>query len=163
MSIKIDNINQSILRLLQEDTRLSIAAIADSAGISTSPCQKRIKQLESQGVITNYSAHIEVSKICSSVTFLAEITLQEHDKNAFQQFEKVIIEEDTLVECDQVSGPYDYSARFVCKNIEDYKSISDRLLSKSPIKSIQSHCVLSKVKRFAGYPLSYLLDDDKLQ
>ena len=94
MSIKIDNINQSILRLLQEDTRLSIAAIADSAGISTSPCQKRIKQLESQGVITNYSAHIEVSKICSSVTFLAEITLQEHDKNAFQQFEKVIIEED---------------------------------------------------------------------
>ena len=160
MNIKIDNINQSILRLLQEDTRLSIAAIADSAGISTSPCQKRIKQLENQGVITNYSANIEISKICTSVTFLAEITLQEHDKNAFKSFEKVIMEEDTLVECDQVSGSYDYFARFVCKDIEDYKSISDRLLSKSPIKSIQSHCVLSKVKRFTGYPLNYLLDNE---
>ena len=102
MSIKIDNINQSILRSLQEDTRLSIAAIADNAGISTSPCQKRIKQLESQGVITNYSANVEISKICTSVTFLAEITLQEHDKDSFQQFESVIMEEDTLVECDQV-------------------------------------------------------------
>ena len=160
MNIKIDKINQSILRLLQEDTRLSIAAIADSAGISTSPCQKRIKQLENQGVITNYSANIEISKICTSVTFLAEITLQEHDKNAFKNFEKVIMEEDTLVECEQVSGSYDYFARFVCKDIEDYKSISDRLLSKSPIKSIQSHCVLSKVKRFTGYPLNYLLDNE---
>ncbi len=160
MNIKIDNINQSILRLLQEDTRLSIAAIADNAGISTSPCQKRIKQLENQGVITNYSANIEISKICTSVTFLAEITLQEHDKNAFKNFEKVIMEEDTLVECEQVSGSYDYFARFVCKDIEDYKSISDRLLSKSPIKSIQSHCVLSKVKRFTGYPLNYLLDNE---
>ena len=99
MSIKIDNINQSILRSLQEDTRLSIAAIADNAGISTSPCQKRIKQLESQGVITNYSAYIELSKICTSVNFLAEITLQEHDKSSFQKFESVIMEEDTLVEC----------------------------------------------------------------
>ena len=160
MNIKIDNINQSILRLLQEETRLSIAAIADSAGISTSPCQKRIKQLENQGVITNYSANIEISKICTSVTFLAEITLQEHDKNAFKNFEKVIMEEDTLVECEQVSGSYDYFARFVCKDIEDYKSISDRLLSKSPIKSIQSHCVLSKVKSFTGYPLNYLLDNE---
>jgi len=160
VNIKIDNINQSILRLLQEDTRLSIAAIADSAGISTSPCQKRIKQLENQGVITNYSANIEISKICTSVTFLAEITLQEHDKNAFKNFEKVIMEEDTLVECEQVSGSYDYFARFVCKDIEDYKSISDRLLSKSPIKSIQSHCVLSKVKRFTGYPLNYLIDNE---
>ena len=160
MNIKIDNINQSILRLLQEDTRLSIAAIADNAGISTSPCQKRIKQLENQGVITNYSANIEISKICTSVTFLAEITLQEHDKNAFKNFEKVIMEEDTLVECEQVSGSYDYFARFVCKDIEDYKSISDRLLSKSPIKSIQSHCVLSKVKSFTGYPLNYLLDNE---
>ena len=160
MNIKIDNINQSILRLLQEDTRLSIAAIADNAGISTSPRQKRIKLLENQGVITNYSANIEISKICISVTFLAEITLQEHDKNAFKNFEKVIMEEDTLVECEQVSGSYDYFARFVCKDIEDYKSISDRLLSKSPIKSIQSHCVLSKVKRFTGYPLNYLLDNE---
>lgn len=163
MTIKIDNINQSILRSLQEDTRLSIAAIADNAGISTSPCQKRIKQLESQGVITNYSANVDISKICTSVTFVAEITLQEHDKNAFKNFEKVIMEEDTLVECEQVSGSYDYFARFVCKDIEDYKSISDRLLSKSPIKSIQSHCVLSKVKRFTGYPLNYLLDDGNLK
>ena len=114
-------------------------------------------------MITNYSANVDISKICTSVTFLAEITLQEHDKNAFKNFEKVIMEEDTLVECEQVSGSYDYFARFVCKDIEDYKSISDRLLSKSPIKSIQSHCVLSKVKRFTGYPLNYLLDDGNLK
>ena len=160
MTVKIDNINRSILQSLQEDARLSIAVIADSAGISTSPCQKRIKQLESQGVVTNYSANLEVSKICTSVTFIAEITLQEHDTRAFQEFDDVIAKEETLVECYQVSGSYDYFARFVCSDVEDYKSITDRLLTKSPIKSIQSHCVLSRVKRFTGYPLNYLLDNN---
>lgn len=160
MTVKIDNINRSILQSLQEDARLSIAVIADSAGISTSPCQKRIKQLESQGVVTNYSANLEVSKICTSVTFIAEITLQEHDTRAFQEFDEVIAKEETLVECYQVSGSYDYFARFVCSDVEDYKSITDRLLTKSPIKSIQSHCVLSRVKRFTGYPLNYLLDNN---
>ena len=111
-------------------------------------------------MVTNYSANLEVSKICTSVTFIAEITLQEHDTRAFQEFDDVIAKEETLVECYQVSGSYDYFARFVCSDVEDYKSITDRLLTKSPIKSIQSHCVLSRVKRFTGYPLNYLLDNN---
>lgn len=161
MSVKLDNINQSILRSVQEDARLPIAAIADNAGISTSPCQKRIKQLEKQGVVTGYVANINLAKVCTSVTFLAEVTLQEHSSNAFRKFEDVIMKEETLVECYQVSGSYDYFARFICSDIEDYKVITDRLLAKSPVKSIKSNCVLSKIKRFSGYPLVYLLDKHK--
>ena len=159
MSIKLDKINQKILLSLQKDARLPISAIAETVGISTSPCQKRIKALESQGVVTNYVANINLNNVCTSVTFLTEVTLQEHSIYAFRKFEEAIGYEDTLVECYQVSGTYDYFARFVCNDIEDYKAITDRLLSKYPIKSIQSHCVLSKIKRFSGYPLRYLLDN----
>ena len=159
MSVKLDRINQSILLSLQKDARQPIASIAENAGISTSPCQKGIKQLESQKVVSNCVANIDLSLICTSVTFLAEVTLQEHTAQAFRKFEKVIGREETLIECYQVSGSYDYFTRFICRDIEDYKAITDRLLAESPIQSIQSHCVLSKVKRFSGYPLNYLLND----
>lgn len=159
MTIKLDKINRSILASLQGDARLPIATIAENAGISTSPCHKRIKQLESQDVITNFVANINLPKICTSVTFLTEVTLQEHNTYAFRKFEEAIRREKTLIECYQVSGGYDYFARFVCSDINDYKAITDRLLANSPIKSIQSHCMLSKIKRFSGYPLEYLLED----
>lgn len=160
MSVKLDKINQSILLSLQNDARSPIATIADNAGISTSPCHKRIRQLESQGVVTNYVANINLAKVCTSATFLTEVTLQEHNVSAFRKFEDAVRREETLVECYQVSGSYDYFARFVCSHIDDYKDITDRLLAHAPIKSIQSHCVLSKIKPFAGYPLKYLLDHD---
>ena len=158
--IKLDKINQSILLSLQEDARVPIATIAEEAGISTSPCQKRIKQLESKGVVINYVANLDLQKICNSVTFLTEVTLHEHSSYSFRKFEDSIRREETLVECYQVSGAYDYFARFICCDIDDYKEIADRLLANSPIKSLQSYCVLSKVKRYSGYPLKYLLDND---
>ncbi len=161
MGVKLDKINQSILLSLQKNARMPIAVIAEDAGISTSPCQKRIKQLESEGMIINYEASLNLEKICSSVTFLAEFTLREHNAYSFRKFEDAINKEPTLIECYQVSGRYDYFARFVCVDADDYKAITDRLLARAPIKNIQSNCMLSKVKRYSGYPLQYLLDNSQ--
>lgn len=111
-------------------------------------------------MVNGYVAKIELSKICSSVVFLTEITLQEHDIHTFREFEKTIRNEKSMVECYQVSAAHDYLVRFLCTDINDYKEIADRLLEKTPIKSMKSHCVLSQVKHFSGYPLQYMLQEE---
>ena len=157
MKSKLDIINQKILMAMQSNAKDPIAKIAEKSNISTSPCHNRIKQLENDKVILGYVANLDIAKICNTVTFLAEVTLETHSTKSFQEFETAIKKEETLVECYQASGAYDYHARFVCRNAEDYKAITDRLMQKAPIKNISSSCVLAKTKKFSGYPLDLSL------
>lgn len=157
MNIKLDSINQNILRVLQIDAKHPISKIAEEAHISTSPCHKRIKQLENDKVILNYTTNIDLDKICDHVMFMAEISLSSHITSAFKEFEKLVDQEDSMIECYEVSGSFDYLARFICKDVDDYKQVTDRLMQNASIKNISSTCILSKVKKFSGYPLERLL------
>ncbi|WP_371227964.1 Lrp/AsnC family transcriptional regulator [Roseovarius sp. 2305UL8-3] len=158
MENPLDLVNRKILLLIQDNARRSIAEVAHESGLSTSPCHKRIKNMEKSGVILNYVANLDIGKICSNVSFLAEISLREHNPYAFRKLEAAVKSERSLVECYQVSGDYDYFARFICRDVDDYTGITERLTTKSPIAKIRSHCVLSKVKKFSGYPLEHLID-----
>ena len=157
MSMKIDSINQKILRVVQTDAKHPIAKIAEHANISTSPCHKRIKQLENDKVILNYAANIDLNKVCDHVMFVAEISLSSHSTAAFKEFENLLEHEQTMIECYEVSGAFDYLARFICRDVDDFKEVTDRLMSNASIKNISSTCILSKVKKFSGYPLKHLL------
>ena len=157
MNIKLDSINQNILRVLQIDAKHPISKIAEEAHISASPCHKRIKQLENDKVILNYTTNIDLDKICDHVMFMAEISLSSHITSAFKEFEKLVDQEDSMIECYEVSGSFDYLARFICKDVDDYKQVTDRLMQNASIKNISSTCILSKVKKFSGYPLERLL------
>lgn len=160
MRLKLDPINQKILLTIQSDAKHPIAKIAEKSNISTSPCHKRIKQLENDKIILGYVANLDLSKVCDSVIFLTEVTLETHTVKSFAAFETAVKKEETLVECYQTSGSYDYFARFVCRNAEDYKEVIDRLMFNAPIKNMASSCVLSKTKKFSGYPLGHLMNDD---
>jgi len=157
VTIKIDSINQKILLAVQTDAKHPIAKIADKANISASPCHKRIKQLEHDKIILNYAANLDLVKVCDHVMFLAEISLSSHSTAAFKEFETLVADEETLIECYEVSGAFDYLARFICRDVDDYKEVTDRLMRNTSIKNISSTCILSKVKKFNGYPLAHLL------
>ncbi len=158
MKGQLDIINRKILVSIQNDARKSIAEVAHVAGLSTSPCHKRIKAMEKSNVILSYVANLDIATICDSVTFLTEVALKEHNPYSFRKFEEAVGKEDAMVECYQVSGNYDYFARFICRDVEDYRGVTERLTEQVPIANIQSHCVMSKVKKFSGYPLEHLLD-----
>ena len=158
MKNQLDIINRKILVSIQNDARKSIAEVAQISGLSTSPCHKRIKAMEKSNVILSYVANLDLVRICTTVTFLTEVTLKEHNPYSLRKFEEAIRKEEALVECYQVSGHYDYFARFICRDVEDYKGVTERLTEQVPIANVQSHCVMSKVKKFSGYPLEHLLD-----
>ena len=160
MNSKIDSINKKILLAVQTNAKLPISTVAETANISTSPCHKRIKQLEQDKVILNYAANIDLSKVCDHVMFLAEISLTSHSTSVFKEFEQAVSDEQTIIECYEVSGAFDYLVRFICRDVDDYKEVTDRLMHNASIKNISSTCILSKIKKFTGFPLAHLLEQD---
>ena len=159
MKIKMDKINREIVKALQTDARQPIASVAKQAGISTSPCQKRMKQLEAQNVVTGYVANVDLSRICRSVSFLTEISLREQSQHAYRKFEDAIGREPMLVECFHITGKADYIARFVCPDVEEYRAVTRRLMENAPIKDMHSSVLLNRAKEFKGYPLDHLLEE----
>lgn len=159
-TIKLDRIDQNIIKALSNQARITNQALADKVGLSPSPCLQRVRRLEELGVIRSYNTEIDMDKICPRVTVFGTVTLRDHDYQDFLAFEEAVKNIPEIVQCSKVSGTFDYLLRFECPTITQYHELSDELLANGPgIYNISSHVVLSHVKEFNSYPLDCLLND----
>jgi len=157
--LKLDRIDLNILDQLQRDGRMTNASLAQTVGLSASPCLQRVKRLESAGLITGYRAQINLAKLTESITVFTEITLIDHRREDFVRFEANLRNVDELMECHLVSGGYDYLLRFVCRNIGHYQRRMENLLERSiGIEKYFSYIVLKSPIIRNAMPIKTLLD-----
>ena len=158
--VKLDKIDLKIIKTLQVQARITNQALADTVGLSPSPCLQRVRRLEDLGIIRAYHARIDIERICPRVTVIGTVKLRDHIHEDFLAFEQAVSEIPEIVECSKVSGTFDYLLRFECPSVSHYHELSDRLLAQGPgsIK-ISSHVVLSHAKEFNGLPLDCLLSE----
>ena len=128
MPMKLDRIDLKILSELQKNGRITNVELADLVNLSPSPCLMRVKKLQSERYITNYSAQIDVSKLGQTLTVFAEITLKSHRQIDFARFLATVEKIDNVMECHLISGGYDYLIKFVTPDIVEYQTIMERLL-----------------------------------
>ena len=126
--MKLDRIDLKILSELQKNGRITNVELAELVNLSPSPCLMRVKKLQGEGYITNYSAQIDVSKLGQTLTVFAEITLKCHRQIDFSRFLATIEKIDNMMECHLISGGYDYLIKFVTPDIVEYQTIMERLL-----------------------------------
>ena len=126
--MKLDRIDLKILSELQKNGRITNVELADLVNLSPSPCLMRVKKLQSERYITNYSAQIDVSKLGQTLTVFAEITLKSHRQIDFARFLATVEKIDNVMECHLISGGYDYLIKFVTPDIVEYQTIMERLL-----------------------------------
>ena len=86
----MDAIDRKILGVLQEDSSLSVAEVGSRVGLSSTPCWKRIKEMETRGVIRGYTALIDREKVGLALCVIAEVNLTRHNEEVVQQFEKEV-------------------------------------------------------------------------
>ncbi|MGO1119807.1 Lrp/AsnC family transcriptional regulator [Rhodovibrionaceae bacterium A322] len=154
----LDAIDLRILKVLQEEGRITNQRLADLVALSPSPCLQRVRKLEQAGVIQSYGARIQLEKICRSVTVIATVTLRSHEEQDFRNFEAALARIPEVIECLKVSGSFDYFLRFVCADIARYHSLSDDLLREShAISNLSSHVVLDPTKPLRSLPLDELV------
>ena len=128
--LKLDRIDIRILSELQKNGRISNRTLADTIGLSASPCLQRVRKLEQAGYIAGYGAQLDLAKLGETQVVFTQVTLSNHRREDFIRFETAIRELEELMEVHLVSGGFDYLLKFVTRNISEYQVIMDNLLAQ---------------------------------
>ena len=149
----IDIKDQKIIRALQRNGRMTNQDLAAEVNLSPSPCLRRLKLLETSGVITGYSANIDAEAYGIPVTVFVHIKLASHAEAAVQQFEAAIARVDQVLECYVMTGASDYLLRVVVADLAGYEDfVRKKLQSIGSIASIDSSFVYGTVKKTNVFP-----------
>ena len=151
----LDAIDRRLAAALQEDCRLSTAALADRAGLSPSACHRRIKLLEDKGVIDHYAAVLNGEAIGYAMEFIVEVTLKSQADKTMSAFEQAVAAAPEILECVLMSGDNDYLMRIAARDAKDYERIHRDVLAPAPgVDRIKSSLALRIVKPRKGYPVA---------
>ncbi|EAQ96340.1 Lrp/AsnC family transcriptional regulator [Congregibacter litoralis] len=154
MSKKLDKTERRILEVLQQDGRTSNVELAQAVGLSESPCLRRVRGLEEQGVIAGYSATLNQRSLGLQVTAFVQVQLEKHDDQKTQDFLVQVAREEHIIECHAMSGAYDYLLKVVAQSMDHFSEIAMQGILQFPgVKGIESSFSLLTVKQAAPLPI----------
>lgn len=149
-----DEIDVQLLRLLQQDGRMSNAELARRVSLSPPSVLQRVKKLEEKGLIKDYAAVLDPEKMGFSLTVVAMVSLALHQDQPIQNFRKKVAEFPEVLECLHVSGDFDFMLKIVARDVHDYERfVSERLSAIKGIGKIHSCFVLGVNKSTTALPL----------
>jgi len=155
---KLDRIDLNILRILQQEGRISYVELADKVGLSTTPCMERVKRLEQDRIIEGYQAVVNPAAVGLNLLVFVEISLHYQSPTAFDDFKKAVSELPNVMECHLVSGQSDYLLKTRISEMSEYRRLlGDLLLNLPGIKESKSYIVMEAVKETQMLPVE--LDD----
>jgi Lrp/AsnC family transcriptional regulator, leucine-responsive regulatory protein len=142
----LDDIDRKILAVLQADGRISLADLSAKVGLSPSPCLRRIRILERDGIIARYVAVLDQGKVGLPVSVFVSIKLESQREQALERFNKAIARWPEVLECYLMTGPRDYLLRIVVADLSAYERFLKQKLTKvDGIASIESSFALEQV------------------
>lgn len=155
MGTKLDQKDIQILDLLQNDAKITQKELAHEVGISITPVFERVKKLENEGIIKNYTAIVDTQKLGYNTFVYCGIKLKEHIDKKIENFQNQVIKLPEVLECNHLTGEFDYLLKVQVKSIEDYqKFLTGKLASIDNIFNVQSYFVLKQLKQEHHIPLS---------
>jgi len=130
--VQLDNVDVSILTELQENGRLTNAELAERVGLSASACHRRVKTLESSGVVDRYVAILSEKALGRGITVYVQVTLDNQKRDTLQEFEDSVHDVPEVMECYLMSGEADYLVRVLVRDANDYERVHREVLSSLP-------------------------------
>lgn len=116
----LDKLDLAILKLLQENARITVREIAEKIHLSTTPVHERIKRLEQTGVIKQYATLLDYTKVKKGLMVICYVSLRQHSKTAGVQFIKTINALHEVIECYTISGEFDFMLKVVAEDMNAY-------------------------------------------
>lgn len=150
----LDAIDRRILDVLQENARVSNVELAESAGVSASPCWRRVRELERTGVISRYVTLVDPAALGLPVSVFIQVSLEKQVESALEVFENAILQRPEVMECYLMTGDADYMLRVVVADLEAYERfLMDHLTRVPAVASIRSSFALKQVKYRTALPV----------
>ncbi len=145
--MKLDDRDWHLLRLLQQDNRLAISALAAEVGMSTSACWRRIRQYEEAGIVTGYGARVDPAKLGFGFQAIVHVHLTRHDPAQLVAFIRAVEARKEVMDCFATTGQADYYLRVLCHDIAAYNQFLETFLFRLPaVQSAQTNVVLREIK-----------------
>lgn len=156
MNYNPDKTDLKILRILQENAKITNLQLSAEIGLSPAPTLERVKKLENAKLIRGYYAQLDPEALGIGISAIIQITLTRQIENAISNFKKEINKIPEIMECYQVTGNADYVLIVMVKDIRDFETLISQKLSKmEEIGQMQTMVVLSKPKDSKVLPADY--------
>jgi Lrp/AsnC family transcriptional regulator, leucine-responsive regulatory protein len=155
--MQLDRYDVRILSELQREGRSPVVEVAETIGLSPTPCARRIKALETAGVIEGYAAILDPARVGLEVQAIVHVKLSEHSDDTVERFEREIELLDEVTNCFAIAGAYDFILQVFGKDLDSLGNVILKKLLRIPhVRDIQSSVVLATVKRSTRIPLGHL-------
>lgn len=150
----IDKTDRDILHYLQGNSRMTNAELAERVNLSPSPCMRRVRQLEEDGIIQRYVALVKPAAVGLPLSVFIQVSLEkQHDEN-LQAFEQAIAKAPEVMECYLMTGDADYLLRVVLEDVESYEHFLRDVLCIIPgVSNIKSSFALKQVRYKTELPI----------
>ncbi len=151
----MDSIDVNILSHLQNDSTLSVATLAERVGLSTTPCWRRVQNLEKAGVIRKRVALLDGAALNVGVTVFVRLRTSQHSYAWLEDFAAKVAAIDEVVEFYRMSGDVDYLLKIVVPDIAAYDAVYKRLIKSAEFSDVSSSFAMEEIKYTTALPLGY--------
>ncbi|WP_245512894.1 Lrp/AsnC family transcriptional regulator [Enterovirga rhinocerotis] len=151
-----DAIDRKILDVLQEDSSLPIATVAERVGLSSGPCWRRIKRLEEKGVIKRRVAVVDRRKLNLATTVFIAVKAPRHAAEWSEAFRRVIDGFPEVVEAWRLTGDIDYLLKVVVPDVAAYDGFYQRLITRLDFSNISASIAMEEMKFTTAMPTTYM-------
>lgn len=152
-NVVLDSIDMKILRSLQVDSEQSIADLADKVGLSQTPCWKRLKRLESDGVIRGRAVLLDQDKLGLGLTVFVTVRTNRHDPEWLTAFGEGVAALPQVVEFFRLAGEADYLLKVIVQDIAAYDLFYKTLIKVAPLADVSSSFAMERIKWTPALPI----------
>lgn len=151
---KLGPSDKHILKVLQQEGRLSNQQLADRINLSTTPCWRRVRNLEKLGVIDRYVAILDPAKLGLHVMAYVQVSLLDHTEQTLDKLDDFVMNNDQVLECSSITGLGDYLLKVVATDAAGLDSfLMNKLLKLGIVRSTSTNFVLRQKKYTTALPL----------
>jgi Lrp/AsnC family transcriptional regulator, leucine-responsive regulatory protein len=151
---QLDRHDILLLTELQRDARQTVQQLAAAVGLSSTPCWKRVKEMEASGIIRGYTALVDREMVGLTLCVLAEVNLTRHNEDDVRRFEQAVLHAPQIVSCHATTGQADYVLKVLVPDIKSYENFLHETAFKLPgVTHVRSSVVLKEVKAETRLPL----------
>ena len=143
---ELDRLDRAILRLLADDASLSLAEVAEKVGLTPTPCWKRIRRMEQDGIILRRVAVLDPAKIGVPVTVFVAVETADHSAQWLERFAAAVADMPQIVDAWRMSGGVDYLLHVVVADIAAYDDFYRRLIAAVPLRNVTSRFAMERLK-----------------
>lgn len=150
----LDNVDKRILMLLQQNSRITNAALAEAVGLSPPACLKRVKRLRDTGVITREVAILDPKLAGQGITMIVEVEVERDRSDLFQQSIRRIRASREVTQCYQVTGEVDFILIVNVESMEAFQAFTERVLYADPnLRKFRTLISMNRIKFTTEVPL----------